>query len=634
MPRARLRRQSPTFLSPSPSPPPTRASSPKPSSVFEDDDRDFVMATSRPTSLAIVPPSTATSGTTSPPSLREILTNTAPPPYTLSAFMAFLSQNHCLETLEFTMDAERYKASHFDILRDQSSWMGDANEHVCSLWQKLMRAYILPYGPREVNLPAHVRDRLLSLPASPTPPQPSELDEAVTIVYELMNDSVLGPFLESVATPMSESMEEESRDSRSGRTRLRTPKDLASSSSSTNDEPNRSPKTSFLPLLSMGWSSDPVHRTGSSSSEPVEREAGLSDDTGSAGSPPANEPMTPPTTPPTSDWAFSTSPGSLHRAISAHNNGWKKMGAKLGLSRKGRNKRSHTTSATSAGVDPDVMSIPDTPSTTSLEQTSLASTDIIAVDETTPTVRRSGEWEEPHPGQRYPFSDDGNAGWVGAQTNRDGAHKGGMAAKGYAPYPCRGRGAVYRRLSHPRVRRTSLRPLKIPIHILEEAGKRSSGANALRSNNSSVLPLIERPVPRALPPADPPASPMTMDEAFETDSEKGGEGLALASDTADITPVSELSSPRLSMTDFSNHLNMAFGDTMGQCSYGTPDSLEPMIYSHDTIVTAPGEDRYGWEAELDRKLEVSCPATIQFRRVGGAKRSLLHRVFSLGPRET
>jgi hypothetical protein len=65
--------------------------------------------------------------------------------------------------------------------------------------------------------------------------------------------------------------------------------------------------------------------------------------------------MTPPTTPPTSDWGFSTSPGGgLHKAISAHNNGWKKMGAKLGLSRMSRNKRGHSASVTSAGPDADV----------------------------------------------------------------------------------------------------------------------------------------------------------------------------------------------------------------------------------------------------------------------------------------
>ena len=126
------------------------------------------------------------------------------------------------------------------------------------------------------------------------------------------------------------------------------------SSSSVNDESSRSPKAGFLPLLHLGRGSEHHQAARSSSSnETPERDVGLSDDTGSVGTPPGNEPMTPPTTPPTSDWAFGTSPGSLHRAISAHNNGWKKMGAKLGLGRMTRSKRANTTSVTSAGADSD-----------------------------------------------------------------------------------------------------------------------------------------------------------------------------------------------------------------------------------------------------------------------------------------
>jgi hypothetical protein len=344
-------------MTPSPSP---RETSPKPSSVFEDGDGDSVMTASRPPSMALMPPASAATSPTSPPSLRDILSNTAPPPYTLGAFTAFLSQNHCLETLEFTMDADRYRAAHVQILQHHATGAGDANEHVCALWQKLMHAYILPCGYREVNLPAHVRDRLLSLPATPTPPSPTELDEAVTIVYELMNDSVLGPFLASVSAPSPE-LPDEDHEGRQHRTRLRIPKEGSSLSNHshhthhTHEEPNRSPKVGFLPLLNLSWTNDHhVNRSGSSSGEVAEREVGLSDDTGSTGSPSGNEPMTPPTTPPTSDWAFSTSPSSLHRAISAHNNGWKKMGAKLGLSRRGRNKRSHNSSTASAGSDVDL----------------------------------------------------------------------------------------------------------------------------------------------------------------------------------------------------------------------------------------------------------------------------------------
>lgn len=298
------------------------------------------MSSSRPASLALLPSS---SHYISPPSLQDILSNTAPPPWSLSAFMAFLSQNHCLETLEFTMDAERYRAAHTEILaRESTGRTRDENEHVCDLWIKLINAYILPCGPRELNIPSRVRDRLLSLPATTTPPDPSELDDAVRIVYELMNDSVLVPFLQSVA-PCSDPQgqdDKESHESRQRRSHLRSQNHSVSS----NDDSNRSPKAHFLPLFGLSRSNE----QGASSGD--QAEGGLSDDSGSVGSP-HEEPVTPPTTPPTPDWG---SPTPLQRAISAHNSGWKKVGQKLGINRKGRgNSKRQSTSVTSGVPDAD-----------------------------------------------------------------------------------------------------------------------------------------------------------------------------------------------------------------------------------------------------------------------------------------
>ncbi|CZR54791.1 uncharacterized protein PAC_04675 [Phialocephala subalpina] len=139
------------------------------------------------------------------PTLEEVLSNTAPPPWTLSAFMAYLSQNHCLETLEFTMDAHRY-TKHYSEMIDRnphtplSPQTGDY-EYVQMLWQKILEVYIYPNAPREVNLPSDVRDHLLSLPRTDTPPDPAVLEPAVKFIYELMDESVLVPFLNSVAPP-------------------------------------------------------------------------------------------------------------------------------------------------------------------------------------------------------------------------------------------------------------------------------------------------------------------------------------------------------------------------------------------------------------------------------------------------
>lgn len=350
MKRSRKRTHSPTYLSPSPTP---RTLSPTHSPRRGGSD-GIMPATSRPSSLAAAHPS-----------LQDILANTAPPPWTLSAFMAYLSQNHCLETLEFTLEAERYRVAYEQVAHNQSSWTRDANDHVCDLWQRLMNAYILPCGPREVNLPGPVRDELLSLAATPTPPSPSELEEAVRIVHELMNDSVLLPFIASTnpSQPSLEQLEEEP-DSRQGRARLRMSRE-----GSSREESSRSPKRSLLPTLHIGRRSEGAARSSSSSSTDAADREGVSTDESSNATPPPGEPLTPPTTPPTSDWGFGTSPGSLQRAISAHSNGWKRMSAKLGLGKKGRStRRGNTSDATAAsssgstGSDVDAhMSDPSSP---------------------------------------------------------------------------------------------------------------------------------------------------------------------------------------------------------------------------------------------------------------------------------
>ncbi|KAJ9631911.1 hypothetical protein H2203_000312 [Taxawa tesnikishii (nom. ined.)] len=135
------------------------------------------------------------------PNLTEILANTSPPPWTLAAFMAYLSNNHCLETLEFTMDAGRYR-KHYNKMLSKAPEGGVPPERDCeyvqSLWDRLIEAYIQPNGSREVNLPSEVRDPIVNLSPSPVPPTPETLDPAVAKIYELMEESVLVPFLNSI----------------------------------------------------------------------------------------------------------------------------------------------------------------------------------------------------------------------------------------------------------------------------------------------------------------------------------------------------------------------------------------------------------------------------------------------------
>ncbi|CAG1983546.1 unnamed protein product [Fusarium graminearum] len=271
--------------------------SPQPSSAFEDI-FDVDSPVSRPVSEAFMSGASTPNGSTSsrPPSLTEILLDVASPPWTLSAFMAYLSQNHCMESLEFTLDSQRYAAFYNEIITNNSNRTQENNDRVCVLWEKLMQVYIIPCAPREVNLPARIRDQLLGLPCGPSPPHPAQLEEAGRILYELMNDSLLVPFLQSVA-PMhvDGSTEEHGRGSR-----------RSSNSNTRMGAPVRS-------MNSMHHHHEPESLT----------------DDSDCNSTPGMEPMTPPTTPPTSEWAFTTSPGGLQRAVAAHNKGWKKMGSQV-----------------------------------------------------------------------------------------------------------------------------------------------------------------------------------------------------------------------------------------------------------------------------------------------------------------
>jgi hypothetical protein len=284
------------------------------------------------------------------PTLQEILSNTAPPPWTLTQFMAYLSQNHCLETLEFTMDASRYRKQYSETFSTHISPDSEACKYVKMLWQRLRDAYIAPNGPREVNLPCDVRDRLLSLPNHNYPPPPDSLDQAVKIIYELMDESVLVPFLNSIssyrntqtcASPWNSSDEnlymQGSLDDRLLYTRSRSRRessppppamaDFVSSSytpSATSYRSGRSPVSSSQMMSNVGRGNRlSTHISSSSSYGSGDM---LTDDSGSASSV-SGGPMTPPTTPPTSD-AGGSSPKSRS------GDAWKKMTGRLGWKKK------------------------------------------------------------------------------------------------------------------------------------------------------------------------------------------------------------------------------------------------------------------------------------------------------------
>lgn len=313
---------------------------------------------SRPLSVAI--PRGYAQGPYCPrrPNLSEILANTASPPWTLSAFMAYLSQNHCLETLEFTMDASRYR-KHYNKMVGQkpdSPVSPDSDEcnYVKMLWQRLLDAYIAPNGPREVNLPSDVRDSLLALSNPYSPPHPSTLDTAVAKIYELMEESVLVPFLNSLSPQSAAGYNTSEENLSHSHTRSYDERALRREvTQSSTEAPSRhrasapsSLTTSFTNVTrNFGaaaharFASSSHHRhphsvASSAAASPSDRD-GLTDDSGSASSPSAlGDPMTPPTTPPMSDYGYPPSangtPSPRNSRHEREGSGWKRMSSKLG----------------------------------------------------------------------------------------------------------------------------------------------------------------------------------------------------------------------------------------------------------------------------------------------------------------
>lgn len=101
------------------------------------------------------------------------------------------------------MDAARYRKHYQKIVaKGGEQALSPESKDAANmkvLWQRLIEAYIRPNGSREINIPSEVRDPILHYDISTKPPAPEALDLAVTKVYELMEESVLVPFLNSMS---------------------------------------------------------------------------------------------------------------------------------------------------------------------------------------------------------------------------------------------------------------------------------------------------------------------------------------------------------------------------------------------------------------------------------------------------
>ncbi|TKA71200.1 hypothetical protein B0A49_06128 [Cryomyces minteri] len=263
------------------------------------------------------------------------------------------------------MDASRYRRQYNTVVNRSPEDGGPATSEECEyvrmLWERLVDAYIKPNGPREVNLTSEIRHDILSYSSPAITPPPEALDAAVQKTYELMEESVLGPFLNSCCpttahpTPFSDSyntsqenihMGNRSYDdrvmySRRARHARNSPPPASAiethsfsySPSSSTFTTKQSPPSNISTSISRSSASQhlskrisPSHKTshspstsagGSSGTDPM-----LTDDSGSVSSPTA-DPMTPPTTPQMGEHA------GLSPRTSRDGNTWKKMSSNL-----------------------------------------------------------------------------------------------------------------------------------------------------------------------------------------------------------------------------------------------------------------------------------------------------------------
>ena len=177
------------------------------------------------------------------------------------------------------------------------------------------------------------------------------------IIYELMDESVLVPFLNSVAPSrgpetysspwtsdesmtdayMSGSLDERSLSPAKSRNR-RDGSPPSGSDVVAQSQNGPSPRHSHQSHLTAalvgraGVARLSTYLSGSSGTSSGEGPENMTDDSTDSPSPSttALEPMTPPNTPPTSNIAFDVSPGTSPRTSREGNSSWKKMGAKLG----------------------------------------------------------------------------------------------------------------------------------------------------------------------------------------------------------------------------------------------------------------------------------------------------------------
>ena len=295
------------------------------------------------------------------PTLDDVLNGKAPKPYTLAAYTAFLSQQHCLETLEFTLEAKNYREK-YDAAAAQLAGMplntdSDEGFELQQDWMRVLDVYVKPGAPREINLPAEERDDMVDYPCGLKPPPPEAFDASVKRMHDLMSDSIFIPFCNSLKkldhSQTFNALSDYARDERMDPSRMtyddrgkapqrplsrrrQSPPTSSSSphlevGSRTSAQPKRKTQSSNLTSALQRPRSAQFRPLASNTSAASAGESAITDNSDSGESPgPSDAPVTPPTTPPGSDLGMA-GPMSLASPKQGRSDsgGWKKMGMKI-----------------------------------------------------------------------------------------------------------------------------------------------------------------------------------------------------------------------------------------------------------------------------------------------------------------
>jgi hypothetical protein len=136
------------------------------------------------------------------PSLGEVLSGAAKPPFTLDRFRLFLHHNHCIEILNFLESAERYRESFAscEIQSGYLSWGSNCRPEVELLrwlWQSLLSTFILSGSSQEIDLSNEERICLLAYQSPAIPPAPCLLEPIVRRLYDQLDEEIFQAFLAS-----------------------------------------------------------------------------------------------------------------------------------------------------------------------------------------------------------------------------------------------------------------------------------------------------------------------------------------------------------------------------------------------------------------------------------------------------